>query len=71
MPRPVRPRFSGRPDPVTNDAQWLALVPRLNKLLGRAVKKGFPLWDWEKVGIFQSFAEIEQLNAMVEPVFVD
>ena len=28
-------------------------------------------WDWEKVGIFQSFAEIEQLNAMVEPVFVD
>ena len=22
---------------------------------------------WEKVGLFQSFAEIEQLNAMVEP----
>ena len=28
-------------------------------------------WDWDKVGIFQSFAEIEQLNAMVEPVFVE
>ena len=25
-------------------------------------------WDWEKVGIFQTFAEIEQLNAMVEPI---
>ena len=24
-------------------------------------------WGWEKVGLFQSFAEIEQLNAMVEP----
>ena len=24
-------------------------------------------WTWEKVGLFQSFAEIEQLNAMVEP----
>ena len=24
-------------------------------------------WSWEKVGLFQSFAEIEQLNAMVEP----
>lgn len=24
-------------------------------------------WAWEKVGLFQSFAEIEQLNAMVEP----
>ena len=28
-------------------------------------------WDWEKVGIFQSFAEIEQLNAMVEPGYVE
>ena len=28
-------------------------------------------WDWEKVGIFQSFAEIEQLNAMVEPGHVE
>ena len=28
-------------------------------------------WDWEKVGIFQSFAEIEQLNAMVEPINVE
>ena len=25
-------------------------------------------WNWEKVGLFQSFAEIEQLNAMVEPL---
>ena len=53
------------------------LIPRLRENRSKNIKeKALKLiyfqitkirWTWEKVGLFQSFAEIEQLNAMVEP----